>query len=179
MENGFAPEPAKHAATVRSRALSIGIVAARGARVITFGSNAGPYQTGAQPGSSTHTQVPPPKDFHRASTTFNTPIGIFEGQSDIGTAVVPGSASYDPASKQYTIHSAGYNIWYTRDEFRYLWRKVSGDVSLAADVSFPDPKGYGDRKVVLVIRQDLDDGSKEGHARRTRYRHDPPCLSPS
>ncbi len=46
----------------------------------------------AQPGSATHTQVAPPADFHRASTNFATPIGIFEGQSDIGSAVVPGGA---------------------------------------------------------------------------------------
>ena len=82
-------------------------------------------------------------------------------QSDIGAALVPGSANYDAKAKQYTINSAGYNIWYTRDEFRYLWKKTSGDVSLAADVTFPDPKGYGDRKAVLVIRQSLDDDSRE------------------
>lgn len=74
---------------------------------------------------------------------------------------MPGSASYDESTKQYTIHSAGYNIWYSRDEFRFLWKKMSGDVSLAADVTFPDPKGYGDRKAVLVIRQNLEDDSKE------------------
>jgi hypothetical protein len=34
-------------------------------------------------------------------------------------------------------------------------------VSLAADIAFPDPKGYGDRKAVLVIRQSLDDDAKE------------------
>jgi len=116
----------------------------------------------AQPGSPTHVQVPPPADFHRPTRTFDTPIGIFQGQSDIGAAVVPGSASYDTERKQYTINSAGYNIWYSRDEFRFLWSKMSGDVSLAADVTFPDPKGYGDRKAVLVIRQSLDDDSKEG-----------------
>jgi hypothetical protein len=115
----------------------------------------------AQPGSATHQQVAPPADFHRATTTFNTPIGLFEGQSDIGSAVVPGSASFDPKTKQYTINSAGYNVWYMRDEFRYLWKKMSGDVSLAADIAYPDPNGYGDRKAVLVIRQDLDDDSKE------------------
>ncbi len=115
----------------------------------------------AYPGSATHKQVAPPPDFHRPSTNFNTPIGIFDGQSDIGSAVVPGSASFDPATKQYTINSAGYNVWYTRDEFRYLWKKLSGDVSLAADIAFPDASGYGDRKAVLVIRQDLDDDSKE------------------
>jgi hypothetical protein len=115
----------------------------------------------AQPGSPTHTQVAPPPDFHRPSRNFDTPIGIFDGQSDIGSPLVPGSASYDAATKQYTIHSAGYNVWYTRDEFRYLWKKISGDVSLAADLSFPDPNGYGDRKALLIIRQDLDDDSKE------------------
>ena len=115
----------------------------------------------AQPGSATHNQVAPPPDFHRPSTNFNTQIGIFEGQSDIGSAVVPGSANFDAATGQYTINSAGYNVWYTRDEFRYLWKKVSGDVSLAADISFPDSNGYGDRKAVLVIRQDLEDDSKE------------------
>ena len=114
----------------------------------------------AQPGSPTHVQVPPPADFHRASQNFNTPIGIFDGQSDIGGAPVPGSASFDAATGQYTINSAGYNIWYTRDEFRYLWKKMSGDISIAADVTFPNQNGFGDRKVVLVIRQNLDDDSK-------------------
>jgi hypothetical protein len=115
----------------------------------------------AQPGSATHTQVAPPSDFHRPTTTFDTPIGIFDGESDVGSAVLPGSASFDTASGKYTINSAGYNVWYMRDEFRYLWKKMSGDVSMAADISFPDPKGYGDRKAVLVIRQSLDDDSKE------------------
>jgi hypothetical protein len=115
----------------------------------------------ALPGSATHKQVPPPADFHRATKTFTTALGVFEGQSDIGGPLFPGSASYDAATKRYTINSASYNIWYTRDEFRYLWKKMSGDVSLAADVTFPNPKGYDDRKAVLVIRQDLDDDSKE------------------
>lgn len=114
----------------------------------------------AYPGSATHKQVAPPADFRRITTTFDTPIGIFEGQSDVGSAVVPGSASYDADTGEYTIVSAGYNVWYTRDEFRYLWKKVSGDVSLAVNISYPDPEGYGDRKAVLVIRQSLDDDSK-------------------
>jgi hypothetical protein len=115
----------------------------------------------AQPGSATHVQVAPPPDFHRPSKNFETPIGIFDGQSDIGSALVPGSATYDAATKQYTINSAGYNVWYSRDEFRYLWKKMSGDISLAADIAYPDPKGYGDRKAVLVIRQDFEDDSEE------------------
>ena len=115
----------------------------------------------AWPGSPTHKQVPPPADFHRPSRNFDTPIGLFEGQSDIGAAVVPGSASYDAGTKQYTINSAGYNVWYSRDEFRFLWKKMSSDVSLAADAAFPDPNGYNDRKAILIIRQTLDDDARE------------------
>lgn len=118
----------------------------------------------AQPGTATHDQVPPPANFHRPSRNFDTPIGVFQGQSDIGAAVVPGSATYNAGTNQYTITSAGYNIWYSRDEFRYLWKKMSGDVSLAADVTFRDPKGFSDRKAVLVIRQNLDDDPKEAMA---------------
>ncbi len=119
-----------------------------------------PVPEWAYPGSATRAQVAPPADFRRATTTVALPIGVFEGQSDVGSAVVPGRASFDPASGAYTIESAGYNIWYTRDEFRFLWRRMSGDVSLAADISYPDPDGFFDRKAVLMIRQDLDDDSK-------------------
>ena len=65
----------------------------------------------AQPGSATHVQVAPPAEFHRPSKSFDMPIGIFDGQSDIGSALAPGSATYDTSTKQYTINSAGYNDW--------------------------------------------------------------------
>ncbi len=118
----------------------------------------------ALPGSPTHRQVAPPPGFHRPARTEMAPIGIFQGQSDVGGAVVKGSSSYNAAAGKYIITSAGYNVWYNRDEFRYLWKKMSGDVSLAADIDFPDPKGFSDRKILLVIRQSLDDDSKEAIA---------------
>ena len=113
----------------------------------------------ALPQSAAHKQVPPPADFHRASVTFNSRIGQFDGQTDIGGALVPGSASYD--GKTYTINSAGYNIWYQRDEFRYLWKKMEGDVSLAATVNWPNIDDFHDRKVVLIFRDSLDDDSRQ------------------
>jgi hypothetical protein len=115
----------------------------------------------AWPGSATHQQVPPPAGFHRPTVNFATPIGVFEGQSDIGGPLLPGSARYEADGKAYFLNSASYNIWYFRDEFRYVWKKMSGDVSLAANIVFPNPDGYGDRKAVLVIRQDLDDNARE------------------
>jgi hypothetical protein len=115
----------------------------------------------ALPQSSTHTQVPPPADFHRPSVTTNGAIGQFEAQTDVGGPLVPGSASFDPGTKTYTINSAGYNIWYQRDEFRYLWKKMSGDVSMAASVNWPNMDDFHDRKVVLIFRDSLDDDSRQ------------------
>ena len=106
----------------------------------------------ALPGSAAHKQVPPPVDFHRPSVNFDTPLGLFEGQSDIGGPLLPGSASFDSDTKKYTLNSASYNIWYTRDEMRLAWKRMSGDVSFAADITFPMPGIPIDRKVVLVIR---------------------------
>jgi hypothetical protein len=115
----------------------------------------------ALPGSAAHKQVPPPADFHRASVTSDGAIGQFEAQTDVGGALAPGSASYDAAGKTYTINSAGYNIWYQRDEFHYLWKKMSGDVSLAGTVAWPNINDFHDRKVALVIRDSLDDDSRQ------------------
>jgi hypothetical protein len=115
----------------------------------------------AYPESPTHHQVAPPPDFHRPPTTEMKRIGAFDGQTEIGSAIAPGSSSYDPATRTYRITASGYNVWYTRDEFRYLWKKMSGDVSLAATIDYPDKNGFFDRKAVLVIRQSLDDDSKE------------------
>src|SRR5260370_33556992 len=106
------------------------------------------YQTSAQttkvevpdwalPGSPTHKQVPPPLDFHRPVRTENKSIGIFNGQSDVGSALVPGASSYNAATGQYKIVSAGHNVWDTRDELRYVWKKMSGEVSLASSFRFP------------------------------------------
>ena len=112
----------------------------------------------AIPGSATHKQVPPPPDFHRATISHPEVIGGYFVAS-IGAPLVEGSQKYENGT--FTVTSAGYNVWYTRDEFRYLYRRMKGDVSLSADIAFPDPNGYGDRKAVLVIRQDLDDDSRQ------------------
>jgi hypothetical protein len=113
----------------------------------------------ALPQSPTHKQVPPPAGFHRASVTYDKPIGIFENQTGVGGPLVPGSASFDAGT--YTITAAGYNIWYQRDEFHFLWKKMTGDVSLAASVTWPHMDDFHDRKVALVFRDSLDDDSRE------------------
>ncbi len=50
-------------------------------------------------------------------------------------------------------------MWFTNDAFHSVWKKVSGDVSLAADISFPASGGNAHRKACLLIRQSLDPAS--------------------
>ncbi|MGH9644710.1 MAG: hypothetical protein ACRD3Q_20085, partial [Terriglobales bacterium] len=83
-------------------------------------------------------------------------IGIFEGRSDIGEVLHPGVASFDGAAGTYTLTAAGENMWSTHDAFYYVWKRVSGDIELTADVAFPHEGGRAHRKAVLVLRRDLD-----------------------
>ncbi|MEO8127655.1 MAG: hypothetical protein ABI822_11225, partial [Bryobacteraceae bacterium] len=85
--------------------------------------------------------------------------GIFENQSDVGTVLHAGTADYDASAKSYTLTGSGENMWAAKDGFHFLWKKVSGDVTLTADVAFVGTGGEAHRKVVLIFRQSLDEGS--------------------
>ena len=85
-----------------------------------------------------------------------TPIGIFENQGDIGTVLHPGAATYDSKSDVYTVSSSGENMWFTSDDFHFVWKKASGDISIAADIALMGHTGVPHRKAMLMIRQSLD-----------------------
>src|SRR5262249_11750875 len=42
------------------------------------------------------------------------------------------------------------------DAFHYVWKRVSGDLSIAADIQFIGAGGNAHRKACLIIRQSLD-----------------------
>src|SRR5262249_30277637 len=83
-------------------------------------------------------------------------VGAFENHGDVGTVLHPGSVEYDAARKSYTITGSGENMWSTADAFHFVWKKMSGDVSLTADIGFPAKTGNQHKKAVLMLRQSLD-----------------------
>ena len=91
-----------------------------------------------------------------------TLLGLFEGQTDVGTVSPAGTGSFSAATGLYTLTAAGANTWYHVDSFHYLWKKAAGDMSFSADVAFPahtynhDPDPH--RKGILMFRQTLDAG---------------------
>lgn len=93
-----------------------------------------------------------------AAQSTPSSLGIFESQSDVGSVVPAGTLVYSPSADTYTITAAGINLWSNEDGFHFVWKKISGDLSLTADVDFPEKAGNHSphRKAVLMLRQTLD-----------------------
>ena len=83
-------------------------------------------------------------------------LGIFDDHADVGSVLHAGSVEYDASKRTYTIAGSGENMWFASDAFHFVWKKVSGDVTLTADISFLGSGGEAHRKAVLMIRQSLD-----------------------
>lgn len=92
------------------------------------------------------------------------PVGIFEGHTDIGTHVKPGSATYISETGQYVISGAGYNVWADHDEFQFVWKKMKGDFIISARAEFLGSWVDYHRKVGVMIRKSLDGNSAHVNA---------------
>ena len=87
------------------------------------------------------------------------PLGIFDGESDVGNPGIKGSATFDPVKKEYQVAGAGANIWAKTDEFHLVWKRLSGNISLTATMHFAGASAVGHRKAGLMVRKTLEPGS--------------------
>jgi len=83
-------------------------------------------------------------------------VGVFESHNDVGTVLHPGAVDFDAAKKTYTISGSGENMWFAADAFQFVWKKMSGDVTLTADISFLTKTGNAHKKAALMLRHSLD-----------------------
>ena len=90
---------------------------------------------------------------------FAPEFGAFSAQTDVGAVGRPGTAYFDAARGAYTVGSSGTNMWFAEDAMHFVWKKASGDGSMAADIAFVGTSAQPHRKACLVIRQNLDPGS--------------------
>ena len=86
-------------------------------------------------------------------------LGIFEGNNDIGNVKKVGSVLFNASENSYTISGGGTNMWANSDELHYVWKKMSGDVSIAANIDWLGDGVDAHRKACLIIRQSLEPGS--------------------
>ena len=57
-------------------------------------------------------------------------IGIFASQSGVGMPAKQGDAVYDSELQEYRVSGSGKNMWFDKDEFHFVWRKMKGDFIL-------------------------------------------------
>ena len=97
--------------------------------------------------------------FRCSAASQNAPpaaLGIFEQSADVGITPLKGSTTYDAGSGEYRITGGGANIWARTDAFQFVWKRLSGDMSVTADIHFIGAGLVEHRKAVLMLRQSLD-----------------------
>ena len=82
--------------------------------------------------------------------------GLFEGHGDIGDNPKAGSFAYNPGTGEYRVTGGGANVWAASDAFQFAWKKISGDVTITADVQFVGAGAVAHRKAMLMVRQNLN-----------------------
>jgi regulation of enolase protein 1 (concanavalin A-like superfamily) len=85
-------------------------------------------------------------------------LGPFESNTDIGSGLQKVKVE-SKGSGVYRVTGGGADMWGKADAFQFAWKKVSGDMTLTADVQLIGASAQEKRKAALMIRQNLDAGS--------------------
>lgn len=86
-------------------------------------------------------------------------VGVFENHVDVGNPKLAGGAAFVASDKSYELKGSGYNIWFERDEFHFLYNKIKGDFILTANFEFVGKGNDPHRKIGWMVRESLDKGA--------------------
>ncbi len=89
----------------------------------------------------------------------NNNIGLFQTNADIGNPKKTGSAIYNRTDQSYILKGAGYNIWFARDEFHFVYNKIKGDFIMTANFEFVGKGTDLHRKTGWMIRESTDENA--------------------
>jgi len=79
-------------------------------------------------------------------------LGPFDSSSDVGVTPQKGKVEFDGAGV-FRVTGGGADMWGKADAFQFVWKKMSGDMALTADVQFAGASAQTKRKAALIIRQ--------------------------
>jgi len=82
-------------------------------------------------------------------------LGAFTNSGDVGAPALKGGVTYDVAKGEYRVTGAGANMWAKADQFQYVWREMSGDLTVSTTMQFLG-EGIDHRKAGIMLRQSLD-----------------------
>ncbi len=83
-------------------------------------------------------------------------IGIFKQDNDVGSVNIPGSVIYQAETQEYILAGSGINMWADFDEFHMVWKQLSGNFILNAQVEFLATGVNPHRKMGWIVRTSLD-----------------------
>jgi len=86
-------------------------------------------------------------------------VGAFESQTDIGLTRRSGSAAYDPQRQAYLVAGSGQNMWNDRDQFHFVWKRMTGNFILSTRARFIGAGVEEHRKIGWTIRPSLETNS--------------------
>jgi len=86
-------------------------------------------------------------------------FGVFEGQTDVGNPEKVGGCKYDMGQQTYRVAGSGRNIWFTNDQFHFVWKKLSGDFIVNAHAKFIGQGVNKHRKAGWMVRSTLETNS--------------------
>ncbi len=86
-------------------------------------------------------------------------LGLFDSATGVGETPQKGSVEFDSAAGEYRVTGGGANIWAKTDAFQFVWKRITGDVAITADVRFVGAGVNAHRKAALMIRKDLTPGA--------------------
>lgn len=83
-------------------------------------------------------------------------VGVFSGHGDVGRVSHHGTAFYDSATQSYAVSGSGQNMWGARDDFHYIWKRLTGNFILSARGHFVGKSGQPHAKIGWSIRPSLE-----------------------
>jgi Tol biopolymer transport system component len=91
-----------------------------------------------------------------ASPSGHGTVGIFEGHGDVGAPTIKGTATYNGATQEYHLSAGGTNMWAERDEFKFVYKRMTGDFILQARIELLGQGVDPHRKAGVIIRSTMD-----------------------
>ncbi len=93
------------------------------------------------------------------ANAFPQQIGVFDGQDDVGKILHKGGGAYNSETGAYEVSASGTNIWFTHDDFHFVWKKMKGDFILQCRGKLVGKGVEQHRKFGWMIRNTLDSTS--------------------
>jgi len=88
-----------------------------------------------------------------------SPLGVFDAETDVGRVGKSGFASYDSQRQAYRVVGSGQNMWGDHDDFHFVWKRMTGNFILSTRASFIGAGGDAHRKIGWTIRSSLETSS--------------------